>query len=119
MAGGVKPSVRAEEYGVMEVLGVVGDSPDARVELGLYGGRKVLRPKHIPKQGHSFDIRNQNLREEGPTLAGWERGWWGMGETHTPLGTQCWPTYAPGDTLESPSGVGGKMRNPSLMTACR
>ena len=42
MAGGVKPTVRAEEHGVVEVLGVVGDRPGTCVELGLYGGRENL-----------------------------------------------------------------------------
>ena len=52
MAGGVKPAVRAEEHGVMEVLGVVGDSPGTCVELCLYGGRKVLSQKTYPQTGN-------------------------------------------------------------------
>lgn len=43
MAGGVKPAVRTEEHGFLEILGVVSDSPSACVELGLYGRRKSQR----------------------------------------------------------------------------
>ena len=63
MAGGVKPAVRAEEHGIVEVLGVVGDSPAACVELGLYGGRKVLSQKHIPKRGPHLIIGTKISRK--------------------------------------------------------
>lgn len=67
MAGGVKPAVRAEEHWVVEVLGVVGDSPGACVELGLYGGRKVLSQKHIPKRGPHLIIGTKISRKRAHT----------------------------------------------------
>lgn len=69
MAGGVKPAVRAEEHGVVEVLGVVGNSPATCVELGLYG-KKNPNQKHIFKRGLFSFVENQNLPEEGPSLWG-------------------------------------------------
>ena len=37
----------------------------------------------------------------------------------TPFGIQTPSTIAPGDTRGNPSGLGGNILRPSLMTACR